>query len=436
VYIKINTPYIAKILSVSTRRVYDNLVRLNNLGFISVVRGRSRNHAIEAVALKPEPFGVYMKNDKLNIRDIYRKTSSPPHKPIVNLKECSDLREPIMVGRKSIFLREPIVIGRKPIQVKERPVRINLNAKKYSWLTESQKLELLKIAHLGMKVVENKLKRYKDAQSKEFSPQENECLNDFIPYYENLICDKIGVIEYSLLNNRMFPKRSRNWTALFKIYTLCIEKGWDYKLYLESQFDSFHNWSDATKSSLRYPAPNMLYSDRAVIAYENYIYDKETSYRNEGYAAKAKNKDIGDYKEEVKKRVDTTINVILQNMKQWTSQYCTVFDRVDENKYNILEVMSTYSVYCSAEQPINPCIEYMVFVPGIQEFMEESRGISQTIDKKIDNLIELMNNKQKMKIVTSIVHELNSYYGMPGFVDINRIPEIMWGASSKTSVKP
>lgn len=328
-----------------------------------------------------------------------------------------------------IGIRKPI-IERVPIISKRTTRKINFNAKKYRGLTDSQKHEIEQIAHLGQRVIDRKLERFKDIQSKVYTEDELDCLYEFVPYYENLICEHCGIIEYSLLNNKRFPKRSKNWTALYKVFTLCKEKGWDYKIYLESQFKSYKNWGADSKATVKYPAPNMLYSERAIVAYESYIYDNQTSYQNEGYDIKAQSNNVGDYKQQVTKRVEKSIRAVLRDMKSWTSKYCTLFDNVDTEKYDLVSVMKTKSIFDRWDDPDIPCIEYLSQVPDILDLVNSKRGISDGIDSKILDLESLLGNSVKMEIVSEVVKSLEKKHKMPDFVSVSEIPNILMGSDT------
>ena len=328
-----------------------------------------------------------------------------------------------------IGIRKPI-IERVPIISKRTTRKINFNAKKYRGLTDSQKHEIEQIAHLGQRVIDRKLERFKDIQSKVYTEDELDCLYEFVPYYENLICEHCGIIEYSLLNNKRFPKRSKNWTALYKVFTLCKEKGWDYKIYLESQFKSYKNWGADSKATVKYPAPNMLYSERAIVAYESYIYDNQTSYQNEGYDIKAQSNNVGDYKQQVTKRIEKSIRAVLRDMKSWTSKYCTLFDNVDTEKYDLVSVMKTKSIFDRWDDPDIPCIEYLSQVPDILDLVNSKRGISNGIDSKILDLESLLGNSVKMEIVSEVVKSLEKKHKMPDFVSVSEIPNILMGSDT------
>lgn len=351
---------------------------------------------------------------------------------IENPDEMREMMEHSIERVPFIGIRQPI-IERVPIISRKSIRRINFNAKKYEGLTESQKREIEQVAHLGQRIIDKKLERFKDIQSKVYTDDELDCLYDFIPYYENLICEHCGMVEYSLLNNKRFPKRSKNWTALYKIFMLCKEKGWDYKIYLESQFKSYKNWEEGSKAMVKYPAPNMLYSERAIIAYETYIYDNQTSYQNEGYDIKAQSKDVGDFKQQVIKRVEKSIKTILKDMKSWTSKYCTLFDSVDTEKYDLISVMKTKSIYDRWDDPDIPCVEYLSQVPGILDLVNLKRGVSEGIDAKISDLESLLSNPVKMELISEITRSLENKHKMPRFVNVSEIPSILMGTETISS---
>ena len=204
----------------------------------------------------------------------------------------------------------------------------------------------------------------------------------------------------------------------------------DYKIYLESQFKSYKNWGADSKATVKYPAPNMLYSERAIVAYESYIYDNQTSYQNEGYDIKAQSNNVGDYKQQVTKRVEKSIRAVLRDMKSWTSKYCTLFDNVDTEKYDLVSVMKTKSIFDRWDDPDIPCIEYLSQVPDILDLVNSKRGISDGIDSKILDLESLLGNSVKMEIVSEVVKSLEKKHKMPDFVSVSEIPNILMGSDT------
>lgn len=333
-------------------------------------------------------------------------------------------RTPVIGLRSPIIgLREPIIDIRKPIInhksneyfPNKKKNRINFNAKKYEGLTENEKKQLESYARFGMDYVERKLRQMRKNQVVIANKLEIDCIDNFVPYYENLICKTTGAISYTLLTNQK-KKLSRHWTAIFKCYQMCIERGYDWKIYLDAQFDSFKNWNT---TNFRYPVPNMLCTERAINAYENYIYHNETSYQNEGWETKVSSKDVGDYVEEMTKILKTDLgiitNVVNYSLKK---SFNKTFKHIDKSRKDLEKLYYSVAVQQSWE---DLSIEFWSFVPQMSEFLDRMYGNYVSLDAKIDLYQELIGNSRKVEIIREVCKEV----GIPMIYGIFEVDEKM-----------
>jgi hypothetical protein len=327
--------------------------------------------------------------------------------------EMSDVynivREPIIGIRSPIIgIREPIVGIRKPIinhknneYFPNKGRKLNFNAKKYEGLTENEKKQLESMARFGQAYVDRKLKQMRKNQfSVVESELENSCLNEFVPYYENLVCKATGKISYTALPHQK-KKLSRNWSQLFACYKMCVENDYDWKIYLEAQFESFKNWKTG---NLKYPVPNNLSTERAIKAYENYVYHNETAYQNEGWETKLSSKEVGSYQDEVSKILESDMGIV-DNLIKYSlkKSFNKTFKNVDKTRSDLDKLYYSKAVQLSWE---DLSIEFWSIVPQMDEFLESMYGRYDSLDGKIDLYKDLMSNSAKINIISEVASGL------------------------------
>lgn len=93
-------------------------------------------------------------------------------------------------------------------------------------------------------------------------------------YYNYLTRKVLNINGYRSLGNE--PKKHKNWLQFSRVLDLCEEKGWDYRLYLEAQFDRASFWAK-TKYRSNMPFANQLYSKGAQEYYLKYVEFKADS---------------------------------------------------------------------------------------------------------------------------------------------------------------
>lgn len=326
----------------------------------------------------------------------------------------SVVRTPIMIGREPIVLhaRKPI-INRNPIILNPKNFRrINFNAKKYEGLTEHQKMELMGVAHLGQSVIDRKLERFKDIESYKFTPDELDCLNNFVPYYENLVCKATNAISFCSLTNAQYKKRSRNWKSLWKTYLLCKNNNWDYKIYLEAQFESVSNWT----TKVRYPVPNTLYSERAIAAYKAYLYRNEESYKSEGYDIRAVSKNVGTYEEECEKNIKKSAELIKKDIEYYMKNMPDLFSHLPENK---VKIAYKSKVILDRWQDLSD--EYLASLSDFLIYIGDKSEYLDGIQLKLNDIETLQNTMVKVRLILSIAKKVEKYVGIPIKTDFSLV---------------
>lgn len=102
------------------------------------------------------------------------------------------------------------------------------------------------------------------AKEANIDPKEKAIL-DVAHYYENRVRKTLNSFGFRALSKDY--KNHKNWKQFTKIYELCQENNWDYRVYLDSQFWRVSNWTRKQK----YPYVNQCYSEAAQKSYHNYV---------------------------------------------------------------------------------------------------------------------------------------------------------------------
>lgn len=110
------------------------------------------------------------------------------------------------------------------------------------------------------------------------TPYESEVLK-LVSYYEFRSRQVLGTSGFRALP-RDFSK-SRNWKYFTRMYDLTKQRGWDYRLYIDSQFDRVKYWPNVHTSR---PFPNQMLSDKAQSYFCRWLRDYADSYSLDGTA--------------------------------------------------------------------------------------------------------------------------------------------------------
>ena len=212
---------------------------------------------------------------------------------------------------------------------------------------------------------------------------------------------------HTSLNNAQYKKRSKYWNSFWQTYLLCKNNGWDYKIYLEAQFESVANWeSDKAK----YPLPNMLYSERAIAAYKAYLYRNEESYQREGYDIRAISKNVGSFEEESEKKIKSSVEMLCKDMLYYLKNMPELFVgskniRVACKSKVIMDRWSDFSD------------EYLATLDGFMEFIGDKSEYLVNLQLKLENIESIRDNEPKVKILKSIARTAENSLKIPNKID-------------------
>lgn len=134
------------------------------------------------------------------------------------------------------------------------------------------------------------------------------------------------------------PTTSKIYTHFEKMYKICKENNWDYKVYIDSQFDRVRHF----KSDVDIPTPDLCHSPNAKKAYVAYVRNKvQTSSSDNNFIT---NENALKYK--IPSKYDKIISYEeeLKEIYQSFADDYNEFVRVEqERKYNLLKFADDYN---------------------------------------------------------------------------------------------
>lgn len=155
---------------------------------------------------------------------------------IVSPSETEKSSQSVQTQKKIKITRKPIVVGRTPIMILPESIRIQ---------SAKQKLKLLQNVR---------------------TPYEKKIL-EIADYYEYKCRQAIHSTGFKCLGKDF--RHHKNWIFLERIYELCSENDWDYRIYIDSQFDRVKYW----QRKQLYPYLNQFNSQNAINYYKKYVKD-------------------------------------------------------------------------------------------------------------------------------------------------------------------
>lgn len=206
-------------------------------------------------------------------------------------------------------------------------------------------------------------------------------------YYEYKCRQVNGVTGWRCLSTSNY-KKHRNWKHLTKIYELCTQNHYDYKVYIDSQFARVVNWKYKTK----YPPLNTCYSPTAIKAYENYVKDYSERYSVAG-TIKPKTEIPQNCKDEI---IDTII------------QDCNHFVALQQKapkmrKYRGLTLQQIKFMYI-ADNVTMFSQYYWASLPWAVAYLQSFN--SPWVKDMVEKVQQLQSSKSMMKLIHLIVPEV------------------------------
>lgn len=190
-------------------------------------------------------------------------------------------------------------------------------------------------------VIEEAKKKQEELSEKnsfDFSEEEKAILK-VARYYEQCVRAKTNRTGQRFLPVKSDPRKNKRWKFFEKLYHICKENEWDYRLYLDAQFDRAKHWK-----KFNYPFPNMLCSPSAQKYYLNWIKDKREKM---GYEADADYVKLKPKQEEagLKKQIQKEIKRSAKSMSNYIKSYKNNDDPLYAKLMELKNFPSNYSPF-------------------------------------------------------------------------------------------
>lgn len=271
------------------------------------------------------------------------------------------MRYPITINRAAI------IISRLSLTILRTPIQVSLSQR---MLEKVQK----KREELGIPTKEEKK------------------ILEIAEYY-NYKCRKVvGVSGWRCVGKNF--REHRNWKLLTRIYNLCNENHWDYKIYLDAQFYRVRNW----KRNVKYPYLTHCVSDTAIYAYHSYVKEYKEKYSVTGNAV-VKSEIPKSCRDEIIELVikDCDRFVTLQKTAQKQRKYKGLTQQQIKFMY-IVDNISAFSQY------------YWASLPWAVSYLQ--RFDSQWIKDLVSAVQNLQKSKSMMRLINLVVSEVELQLGI------------------------
>lgn len=133
---------------------------------------------------------------------------------------------------------------------------------------------------------------------------------NIILHYEMMVRQTLKIPYYKAISRSNIEKH-KNYLHFEYIYEICRLKDWDYRLYIESQFDRAKKYWKTVKV----PQPSMMYSVKAMKYFMDYLGNIQVFYRKDINLEKRKRgKNTLSVYDEIYEGIDTTLRELQEHL--------------------------------------------------------------------------------------------------------------------------
>lgn len=265
--------------------------------------------------------------------------------------------------KKTKITRKPIIVGRTPIMILPESVRLQ---------SAQQKLKLLQNVR---------------------TPYEKKIL-EIADYYEFKCRQAIHSTGFKCLGKDF--RHHKNWVFFERIYKLCEENNWDYKIYMDAQFDRVKYWQHKQP----YPYLNQFNSQNAIKYYENYVKDYKEKHSITG--------DIKVKSEKVKSVNQQIIDDVIKDC-EGISEYIEKARKRRNNRG--LSDQQLKMLYLS-DHWISLSVSYLASIPWFLAYLEQFPEETFLVDLK-QEIQAIRHNKKLFNLTSDIVSKVESQMDIP-----------------------
>lgn len=188
------------------------------------------------------------------------------------------------------------------------------------------------------------------------------------------------------------PKDHKNWKHFEKLNRICMERGWDAKIYVEAQFDRARKYWKHSK--FKFPLPSMLNSEKAVQYFERYLED-----RKEKYAYDVNGKERLAARKTINMRQKLIRDVIN------SAELLKMYARDPESK--ALRIFHAWEAYSPA---------YLWSIPWFREYLKELAVVQPDhpkLEKYLAEMAMIDRSPALQEVVKKAVKMAEEAFGLP-----------------------
>ena len=227
------------------------------------------------------------------------------------------------------------------------------------------------------------------------TPKEQEIFE--IAKYYNYKCRKTMVTAgWKCLGKGKKFREHRNWIHLTRIHEVCKENKWDYRIYLDAQFDRAKYWNH--KDSKGYPYLNQCYSEGAKEYYKYYVKDYQERYSPTG-DAKVKTSIPKSYVDEIAESIVKDCDRFLD----WKKRYkrCPAFKECSDAEMKMFWITHNFSISQYYWASLEWGLRYL------KSFTDSN------ILKIAEEVEKLQKSKAIMSVIYTVVKEVEKALNIP-----------------------
>lgn len=265
--------------------------------------------------------------------------------------------------KKTKITRKPIIVGRTPIMILPESIRLQ---------SAQQKLKLLQNVR---------------------TPYEKKVL-EIASYYEFKCRQVIHSTGFKCLGKDF--RNHKNWKFLERIYNLCKDRDWDYKIYVDAQFDRVKYWQHGQL----YPYLNQFASQGAIKYYDNYIRDY-----------KEKHSITGDMKVKSEKVKSVNQQIIDEVIKDCEGMLEYIEKAKKRRNNRGLSDQQLKILYLS-DHWMGLSVSYLASIPWFMTYLEQFPEETFLIELK-QEIQSVKSNKKLLQLTIDIVGKVEHQMGIP-----------------------
>lgn len=210
-----------------------------------------------------------------------------------------------------------------------------------------------------------------------------------VHYYEYKCRVVTGKAGWRSLGNNF--REHKNWKYFTRIFDMCEKNHWNYKIYIDAQFDRVRFWThDNCKG---YPYPNQFFSEGAIRYFHRYQRDYQQRHSVDGSAVRMKTAKVVSYQDEVINAVIKDCDHFVQFLKIAPKQRKYQGLTLEQMKFGyIIDHVASLSQYYWASLPWAVPYLRRFSTPWVVELttlvaqIQSSRSMVNTINQIVDEV--------------------------------------------------